>query len=116
MITLTVDASEKVKEFLAQKGEDLALRVFIKSGGCSGFSYGMALDHQKDTDITEEQHGIKIVIDPQSAKYLEGAEIDYVDDLTGSGFKIHNPNAVATCGCGSSFRTKDDAGQPGPCS
>jgi iron-sulfur cluster assembly protein len=116
MISLTAGASEKVKEFLSQKGEDLALRVFIKSGGCSGFSYGMALDQQKDTDIVEQQHGVTIVIDPQSAQYLDGAEIDFVDDITGSGFKIHNPNAISTCGCGSSFRTKDDPGQPGPCS
>ncbi|UOF90444.1 iron-sulfur cluster assembly accessory protein [Fodinisporobacter ferrooxydans] len=116
MITLTPAASEKVKELLAQKDEAFALRVFIKSGGCSGFSYGMALDMKKDEDILEEQHGVKVVLDPQSAPFLSGAEIDFVDDITGTGFKIHNPNAVSTCGCGSSFHTKDDAGQPGACS
>lgn len=116
MVTLTQGAADKLKSIMADKGrEDLAVRVFIKAGGCSGFSYGMALDEPKDDDQVVEASGIRVVIDPMSARYLRGAEIDYVDSLMGAGFKIHNPNAVSTCGCGSSFRTADDAGQPGTC-
>ncbi|MDI3327484.1 MAG: iron-sulfur cluster insertion protein ErpA [Alicyclobacillaceae bacterium] len=116
MVTLTQGAADKLKSIMADKGrEDLAVRVFIKAGGCSGFSYGMALDEPKDDDQVVETSGIRVVIDPMSARYLQGAEIDYVDSLMGAGFKIHNPNAVSTCGCGSSFRTADDAGQPGTC-
>lgn len=116
MITLTQEAVGKLKELIADKGrEDLAVRVFIKAGGCSGFSYGMALDEPKNEDNVVESEGVRVVIDPMSAPYLTGAEIDYVDTLTGAGFKIHNPNAVSTCGCGHSFRTADQADEPGYC-
>jgi len=115
LVTITEEASEKVKSLLEQKEDGLALRVMIKTGGCSGFSYGMALDTQRDNDMVFEQHGVKMVIDPESVPYLEGSEVDYVDSLTGAGFKISNPNAVSQCGCGSSFRTATDAGKPGSC-
>jgi iron-sulfur cluster assembly protein len=116
LVTLTSAAVEKVSSLLAAKNDDqLALRIYIKSGGCSGFSYGMALDHAKENDKVFEQDGVKIIIDEMSGQYLEGAKVDYVDSMMGAGFKIENPNAVSTCGCGSSFRTADNAGKPGAC-
>jgi iron-sulfur cluster assembly protein len=116
LVTLTASAVEKVSSLLAQKDNDqLALRIFIKSGGCSGFSYGMALDEAKDNDKLFEQDGVKIVIDDMSGQYLEGAQVDFVDSMMGAGFKIENPNATSTCGCGSSFKTADGAGKPGAC-
>ncbi|TCP52902.1 iron-sulfur cluster assembly protein [Tumebacillus sp. BK434] len=117
MVTLTESAAEKVSALLAQKDNpNLALRIFIKSGGCSGFSYGMALDEKKDNDAQYELNGVKVVVDEMSGQYLDGAVVDYVDSLMGAGFKIENPNAASTCGCGSSFRTAGDAGKPGACS
>jgi len=112
-ITLTPTAAEAVQELLAKRElSDLALRVFVSGGGCSGFQYGMALeDNIRDTDIVTEQHGVKLVIDEISINYLDGATVDYVDEVMGSGFKIENPNAVSTCGCGSSFKT---SGEPSP--
>ncbi|HEU4965739.1 MAG TPA: iron-sulfur cluster insertion protein ErpA [Bacilli bacterium] len=115
MVTLTESAAEKVNALLATKEDDLALRIFIKSGGCSGFSYGMALDKAKDNDKLLEVSGVKVVVDEMSGQYLDGAVVDYVDSLMGAGFKIENPNATSTCGCGSSFRTQDAAGNPGSC-
>ena len=97
----------------------LGLRVFIQSGGCSGFSYGMGLDEndpQADDHVIEVGSGLKVYVDAFSSQYLEGAEIDYVDQLMGGGFTIHNPNAVRTCGCGHSFQTADSAGSAAPCS
>ncbi len=117
MVTLTETAAEKVSALLAQKDNpNLALRIFIKSGGCSGFSYGMALDERKDNDAEYELSGVKVVVDEMSGQYLDGAVVDYVDSLMGAGFKIENPNATSTCGCGSSFRTAGDGGKPGSCS
>lgn len=116
MIVLTEDAAVRVKDLLADKDPGLGLRLFVKPGGCSGFSYGLALDNPKESDAVLTQHGIALFVDPNSAPYLEGAEIDYVDGLSGTGFTIHNPQAVSTCGCGSSFHTKEDAGKPGSCS
>ncbi len=111
-ITLTSAAADAVRELLTKRDlEGYALRVFISGGGCSGFQYGMALEENiRDNDLVSEQHGVKIVIDEVSINYLTGATVDYVDELMGSGFKIENPNAVSTCGCGSSFRTKNDSG------
>ncbi|MBO8171785.1 MAG: iron-sulfur cluster insertion protein ErpA [Bacillaceae bacterium] len=117
MITITESAGQKIKELLAEEDNDqLFLRVGVKPGGCSGFSYGMGFDdtiHEHDQEF--EQHGIKVVVDAGSAPYLKGAEIDYKENMMGGGFSIHNPNAVSSCGCGSSFRTADDAGQPSEC-
>lgn len=117
MVTLTDNAAEKILEMLEERSgsDENALRVFVKPGGCSGFSYGMALDSAKETDQVLDIKGVRVVVDPESTRLVDGAEIDYVDDLTGQGFKIFNPNATTTCGCGSSFRTASDAGQPGSC-
>jgi iron-sulfur cluster assembly accessory protein len=117
LVTLTSTAAEKVSTLLAAKDNDqLALRIFVRSGGCSGLSYGMALDEAKDTDKTFEVDGVKILVDEFSSQYLDGAKVDYVDSMMGAGFKIENPNATSSCGCGSSFKTADNAGQPGACS
>jgi len=111
-ITLTPTAAQAVTDLLAKKNlVDYSLRVFIQGGGCSGFQYGMALDNrQRETDLALEQHGVKVLVDEVSIQYLNGATIDYVDELMGSGFKITNPNAVSTCGCGQSFKTSESEG------
>ena len=105
MITLTHSAASKVNELITAEGEDgLALRVAVRPGGCSGFSYEMYFDTDKaDDDITEAFSGIDVVVDPQSAMLLEGATLDYKDGLQDAGFSIDNPNAQRTCGCGQSF-------------
>lgn len=121
-ITVTSAAAEAVQELLTKRELDgYALRVFVSGGGCSGFQYGMALENNiRDQDNVYEMHDVKVVVDEVSINYLRGATIDYVDEIMGSGFKIENPNAVASCGCGSSFRTENDAGsssdQSGGCS
>ncbi len=105
MITLTDNASLKVKELLAQEGEDnLMLRVAVRPGGCSGFSYEMFFDSERDSDdLLDETTGVPVVVDPSSAQLLTGATLDYKDGLQGAGFAIDNPNAQQTCGCGQSF-------------
>lgn len=105
MITLTEPASVKVKELITQEGQDgLMLRVAVRPGGCSGFSYEMFFDTETDAeDVVVDQLGVAVVVDPSSAKYLVGATLDYKDGLQGAGFAIDNPNAKNTCGCGSSF-------------
>jgi iron-sulfur cluster assembly accessory protein len=114
-ISITPAAAQAVRELLEKRDlEGYALRVFISGGGCSGFQYGMALEGNiRENDLSYEIEGVKVVVDEVSIDYLRGATVDYVDDLMGSGFKIDNPNAVSTCGCGSSFRTKDEAGAQG---
>ncbi|GKU80333.1 iron-sulfur cluster insertion protein ErpA [Paenibacillus sp. L3-i20] len=114
MITISELASEKIKEMLEQEeSPDLFLRVGVKEGGCSGFSYGMGFDDvQNEGDQLLSQEGLKIVVDGDSIKYLHGLVIDYKESAMGGGFTIENPNASATCGCGSSFRTAVDAGKP----
>ncbi len=117
MITLTESAAAKIKELLEQEPEeDLGvLRVAIQGGGCSGFQYALGFDRgAQDGDNEVEMHGVKVVIDPFSAPYLTGSEIDYVDALMGAGFAINNPNVQAACGCGSSFHAKDDVGEGEP--
>ncbi len=105
MITLTDQATVKVKELIAQEGEDgLMLRVAVRPGGCSGFSYEMFFDTDKaEDDITNDYEGVQVVVDPSSAQLLTGATLDYKDGLQGAGFSINNPNAQRTCGCGQSF-------------
>ncbi|CAG7647276.1 HesB/IscA family protein [Paenibacillus allorhizosphaerae] len=118
MISISESASDKIKEMLAaEQMPNLFLRIGVKSGGCSGYSYGMGFDdNETQDDKSFEIHGLKVVVDNDSSKYLYGVEIDYTDSGMGGGFTIHNPNAVATCGCGSSFRTKEeDAAQAQPC-
>ncbi len=107
-ITLTQRAAEKIKKvFQADKmPESCALRVGIKGGGCSGFSYTLDVTKQPDDDDEVfESHGVKLVCDPKSYLYLNGTEVDYSDDLLKGGFVFHNPNAKGTCGCGASFST-----------
>jgi iron-sulfur cluster assembly protein len=117
VITLSETATDKVKEFMASKEhDDLALRIYVSKGGCSGFSYGMALDAAQEEDSVFEFNGVKVVVDPLSAPYLDGIEVDYVNSMMGGGFSINNPNAASSCGCGHSFRTKEDAGAANSCS
>ena len=110
-VTLTPPAAEAVRDLLAKRNlPDYALRVFVSGGGCSGFQYGMALENNiRPTDLSFEYDGVQLVVDEVSIQYLMGATIDYVESVMGSGFKIENPNAVSSCGCGSSFRTKDES-------
>ena len=105
LITLSEKAASEIKSLMESQGiTNAALRVFVSGGGCSGLQYGMALSEEieeGDTEITE--HGVRLLVDQTSKQYLDGATIEYVDDPMGGGFKIDNPNAVSTCGCGSSF-------------
>jgi iron-sulfur cluster assembly accessory protein len=105
MIALTDTASSKVKELLeAEAQPDLFLRVAVRPGGCSGLSYEMFFDSDRAADDVEAAFGeVKVVVDPASSQYLEGASLDYKDGLQGAGFTINNPNAQRTCGCGQSF-------------
>ncbi len=119
IVTLTAAAAEKLDTIMKEKGvrETHGLRVFVSGGGCSGLQYGMTFDYNpRPVDSVFEQHGMRIIIDPQSRQYMEGASIDYVDSLMGGGFHIENPNAVSSCGCGHSFRSKDGAEGGGGCS
>jgi len=118
MISVSEAAVGKLKELIPQEPQaKVGLRVFIQSGGCSGFSYGMGLDDNppREDDEVVTVSGLSVYIDEYSAQYLEGAEIDYVDALMGGGFTIHNPNATRTCGCGHSFQTADGAGEARAC-
>jgi iron-sulfur cluster assembly protein len=112
MLTITENAAVKVKNLLQEKGSETgALRVFVAGGGCSGYQYGMTLAQEvEEDDFVIEQDGVKLLIDPESAPLLKGAEIDYVEDIMKSGFTIFNPNAVKSCACGSSFDTADSSG------
>ena len=105
MIALTDKAASKVSELITAEGDEgLALRVAVRPGGCSGFSYDMFFDSEiADDDLTLEQGDVRVVVDPSSAMMLEGATLDYADGLTQAGFSINNPNAQRTCGCGQSF-------------
>lgn len=109
---LTNAATHTLQDLLVQKGvPDHGLRVFVAGGGCSGMQYGMVLEAEpRPYDHVIEQDGIKVFVDPTSMMYLSNATIDYEDSIMGGGFKIENPNAVSSCGCGSSFKTKDSAG------
>ena len=105
IVNLTDTAVDKVRELIAAEDESsLALRVAVRPGGCSGFSYEMFFDAEiDDTDIVEEYGDVKVVIDPQSAEMVSGSTLDYKDSLMGAGFAIDNPNTTRTCGCGNSF-------------
>jgi iron-sulfur cluster assembly protein len=111
MITLTEKGAEKVHEFLASQGDQSALaglRVGVRGGGCSGFQYALAFDQLRDGDEVFEDQGIRLLVDRQSLPYVSGSTIDFVDGLQGAGFKVDNPNVIAACGCGSSFRVADE--------
>jgi iron-sulfur cluster assembly protein len=111
MITLTDKGAEKVREFLAGQAavaETAGLRVGVRGGGCSGFQYALAFDDQRDGDTVFEDKGIRLLVDNPSLPYVRGSVIDFVDSLQGAGFKVENPNVVAACGCGSSFRVAEE--------
>lgn len=106
MLNLTEKAIDKVKDFASsnEKYQGKSLRIFIQGGGCSGFQYGFAFDDQRDGDeIVESTEEVKVLVDPQSAPYLKGVTVDFIEDIRGSGFVVDNPNASGSCGCGSSF-------------
>jgi iron-sulfur cluster insertion protein len=106
VILVTEAAATKIQELLAEEGKaDSGLRVFVQGGGCSGFQYGLMIEETGAGvgDQLFESNGVKLLVDPVSLSYLKGAEVDFVDTITGGGFTIKNPNATSTCGCGSSF-------------
>ncbi|WP_077214467.1 HesB/IscA family protein [Bacillus dakarensis] len=117
IVSLTESAALHIKEMMKENEEEGAfLRVSIQGGGCSGLSYGMGFAHEvEDGDSQLEQYGIKILVDKTSAPALKGTKIDYKESLMGGGFTIDNPNAIASCGCGSSFRTATNEGSPEEC-
>ena len=111
MITLTDKGAEKVREFLggqAVVAETAGLRVGVRGGGCSGFQYALAFDEQRDDDTVFADKGIRLLVDRASLPYVKGSVIDFVDGLQGAGFKVENPNVIAACGCGSSFRVAEE--------
>lgn len=103
-VTVTERAAKQIASILKTEGDNVSLRVSVSGGGCSGFQYGFTLDDEtQDDDLVLSRDGATVLIDSVSLMYLEGSEIDYVDELIGSSFKILNPNATASCGCGTSF-------------
>jgi iron-sulfur cluster assembly protein len=111
MITITDKGAEKVREFLASQQADVqlaGLRVGVRGGGCSGFQYQLAFDEQRPGDEIFESRGLKLLVDSASLPFVSGSVIDYQESLQGAGFKVENPNVVAACGCGSSFRVADE--------
>jgi iron-sulfur cluster assembly protein len=111
MITLTDKGAEKVREFLAGQAavaDTAGLRVGVRGGGCSGFQYALAFDEQRGDDTVFEDKGIRLLVDRGSLPYVKGSVIDFMEGLQGAGFKVENPNVIAACGCGSSFRVADE--------
>ena len=105
-ITLTEAAAQEVKSLLSQaENSGKTLRVYVEQGGCSGMQYSMTFDEKRPEDLCGESRGVMVLVDPFSVKYLRGAVVDFSDNLTGGGFKVSNPNARQTCGCGKSFET-----------
>ncbi len=118
LLNVTPAAAEKIKQLMAEETDVSVLRVAIQGGGCSGFQYGLGFDRGPvEGDVEFEVFGVQVVVDPFSAPYLAGAEVDYVDSIQQSGFAINNPNAVSSCGCGHSFQVDDEtpADQVGGC-
>ena len=111
MINFTDNGADKVKEFLAAQGANIetsGLRVSVKGGGCSGFQYALAFDTERDGDAVFEDRGLRLLVDGPSLPYVRGASVDYVESMQGAGFKVENPNVIAACGCGSSFRVAEE--------
>ena len=111
MIEITDKGAEKVHEFLSSQEADTSvagLRVGVRGGGCSGFQYQLAFDEQRESDVVFESHGLKLLVDGESLQFVSGSTIDYEESLQGAGFKVNNPNVVAACGCGSSFRVAEE--------
>src|SRR5438128_6988523 len=108
LLSVTPAAASKIKQLMAEETDVNVLRVAIQGGGCSGFQYGLGFDRgSQEGDYEFEAHGVTVVIDPFSAPYLQGAEVDYVDTIQAAGFAINNPNAVSSCGCGHSFQVAE---------
>lgn len=104
MVTITQVAEQKIRELMSEEKDVVGLRVYVRGGGCNGYQYGMAFESKMAEDDTViEMNDVKVIMDSQSAPLLQGAEVDYVDSVQGSGFSIKNPQAKTTCGCGSSF-------------
>jgi iron-sulfur cluster assembly protein len=114
-LTITALAAERATEILLKYNKPgAAIRVFIKSGGCSGYQYGMAVDERRlDGDVEVEMLGVKLVVDQLSLPLVTGSEVDWVENLMGGGFSVNNPQATSSCGCGSSFRTDSSAAPAG---
>jgi iron-sulfur cluster assembly protein len=112
-ITLTDTAAGKIRDLLdgQEDGEDQALRVAVRGGGCSGFQYALAFDRVKEDDHVFEARGVSVIVDKVSMQFVFGSEVDYVEGLQGAGFQVNNPNVVAACGCGSSFQVREDAAE-----
>src|SRR3982750_4494219 len=110
LVSLTPAAAAKISALMAEETDVSVLRVAIQGGGCSGFQYGLGFDRgAAEGDLEFEMHGVQVVVDPFSAPYLKGAEIDYVDSIEAAGFAINNPNASSSCGCGHSFQVEEGA-------
>ena len=109
-IELTKAAANKIKELISEEeNQNLKLRVYITGGGCSGFQYGFAFEDEfEEEDIVFEQNGVSLLVDPMSMQYLQGAKVDYSEDISGAQFVIDNPSAQTTCGCGSSFSINEE--------
>ena len=107
MVTLTDKAASKVKELMNGQAEagTASLRVAVRGGGCSGFQYALAFDEQREGDEIFEHQDIRLLVDTESLPFVDGSEVDYVESLQGAGFAVNNPNVVASCGCGQSFKT-----------
>lgn len=106
MLTITEVAAKKIKDLIGEDAGTQGLRVYVKGGGCSGYSYGMLLEEKvSEEDTVVEMNGVKVIVDPQSMPLISGSVVDYSDSLQGAGFQIKNPAAKTTCGCGSSFGT-----------
>ena len=111
MLTLTDSAVKHLQELLREKdAPGKALRIYVERGGCAGMSYGMTLDDTMDGDFSEARDGVKVVVDAASMQYLDGSTLDYSDDLAGAGFRIRNPHAARSCGCGTSFEPAAETG------
>ncbi len=112
VINVSPTAAEKIAALLAEENKkESGLRVFVQGGGCSGFQYGLMIeDAPGAADTVIESNGVRLYVDPISVRYLKGAQVDFVDNVAGGGFTIHNPNAVTTCGCGQSFSTGEEGG------
>jgi iron-sulfur cluster assembly accessory protein len=113
LLSVTEAAAVKIKQLMAEESDVSVLRVAIQGGGCSGFQYGLGFDSgAAEGDLEFHEHGVTVVVDPFSAPYLQGAEVDYVDSIQAAGFAINNPNATASCGCGHSFQVAEGEDAP----
>ena len=110
MLTITDNAAAHLRDLLEEKDaspDEQGLRLFIEKGGCAGMNYAMKIDGRDDADEVFEKNGVRVFVDQESLSFMDGSEVDYVDSLNDSGFKIHNPKAARSCGCGTSFEPKE---------